>query len=159
MAICCHGEKTTGSLSGGTLSCDCTRQQRAKVFRREADFELYLKLLKDYKQELGFLLYAYALMPTHVHLLLESGDTPVSGLMQRLQFRYTRNYNIRYKTWGHLFQGRHKAILCEKDSDLVELSVYLHLNPVRAGIVQNPKEYLWTRSCLAVPRDSKRRNV
>ena len=126
-----------------------------RVFRREADFELYLKLLKDYKQELGFLLYAYALMPTHVHLLLESGDMPLSGLMQRLQFRYTRNYNIRYKTWGHLFQGRYKAILCEKDSDLVELSVYLHLNPVRAGIVQNPKEYLWTRSCLAVPRDSK----
>ena len=70
MVICCHGEKTTGSLSGGTLSCDCTRQQRAKVFRREADSELYLKLLKDYKQELGFLLYAYALMPTHVHVLL-----------------------------------------------------------------------------------------
>jgi REP element-mobilizing transposase RayT len=117
-----------------------------RVFRREADFELYLKLLKDYKQELGFLLYAYSLMPTHVHLFLESGDTPLPGLMQRLQFRYRRNYNIRYKTWGHLFQGRYKAILCEKDSYLVELSVYLHLNPVRAGIVQNPKEYLWTRS-------------
>ena len=115
-----------------------------RVFRREADFNLYLKLLGEYKEAFDFLLFAYALMPTHVHLLVEARDKPLSGFMQRLQFRYTRNYNIRYRTWGHLFQGRYKAILCEKDSYLVELSAYIHLNPVRAGLVRHPMEYRWT---------------
>jgi len=115
-----------------------------RVFRREADFKLYLRLLGEYKEVFEFALCAYALMPTHVHLLVEARDKPLSGLMQRLQFRYTRNYNIRYRTWGHLFQGRYKAILCEKDSYLVELSAYIHLNPVRAGLVRHPMEYRWT---------------
>jgi len=83
--------KTWVHFSGALYHVIARGNKGQRVFRREADFELYLKLLKDYKQELGFLLYAYALMPTHVHLLLESGDTPLSGLMQRLQFRYTRN--------------------------------------------------------------------
>lgn len=115
-----------------------------KVFRREEDFKLYLRLLGEYKEVFGFILCAYALMPTHVHLLVEARDKPLSDLMQRLQFRYTRNYNIRYRTWGHLFQGRYKAILCEKDSYLVELSAYIHLNPVRAGLVRHPRGYQWT---------------
>ena len=66
-----------------------------KVFRREADFKLYLRLLGEYKEVFEFALCAYALMPTHVHLLVEARGKPLSGLMQRLQFRYTRNYNIR----------------------------------------------------------------
>ena len=71
----------------------------------------------------GFYLYAYTLIPNHVHLLIEVGQYPLSRLMQNLQFRYTRNFNIKYKKYGHLFQGRYKAILCEKDSYLLELSV------------------------------------
>ena len=114
------------------------------MFRREADFELYLRLLGEYKEAFDCVLCAYALMPRHVHLLVEARDKPISGLMQRLQFRYTRNYNIRHRTWGHLFQGRYRAILCEKDSYLMELSAYIHLNPVRAGLVRHPMEYRWT---------------
>ena len=115
-----------------------------RVFRRERDSKLYLRLLGEYKEVFDFVICAYALMPTHVHLLVEARDKPLSGLMQRLQFRYTRNYNNRYRTWGHLFQGRYKAILCEKDSYRVELSAYIHLNPVRAGLVRYPIEYRWT---------------
>jgi len=63
--------------------------------------------------------------------------------MQNLQFRYTRNFNIKYKNYGHLFQGRYKAILCEKDSYLLELSAYIHLNAVRAGLVKDPINYRW----------------
>lgn len=115
-----------------------------RIFRQEEDFKLFLKLLREYKEAFDLLLYAFALMPTHVHLLVEMNEKPLSGFMQRLLFRYTRNYNIRYQTWGHLFQGRYKAILCEKDSYLLELSAYIHLNPVRAGLVQDPLEYRWT---------------
>jgi hypothetical protein len=65
-------------------------------------------------------------------------------MMQVVQFRYTRTFNIRYRKSGHLFQGRYKAILCERDAYLLELSAYLHLNPVRAGLVEDPLDYRWT---------------
>jgi len=64
--------------------------------------------------------------------------------MQSLQFRYTRNYNLKYRTWGHLFQGRYKAILCEKDSYFLELSAYIHLNPLRASLSEDPFDYPWS---------------
>ncbi len=83
-------------------------------------------------------------MPNHVHLLIEVFETPLSKLMQNLQFRYTRNFNIKYKKRSHLFQGRYKAILCEKDSYFLELSAYIHLNPVRAGLVEDPINYRWS---------------
>jgi len=72
------------------------------------------------------------------------GETPLSRLMQILQFRYTRNFNIKYKKRGNLFQGRYKAILCDKDSYFMELSSYIHLNPVRAGLVEGPHQYRWS---------------
>jgi REP element-mobilizing transposase RayT len=115
-----------------------------KIFRDFQDYELYLSFLREYKVRFGFLLYAYALMPTHIHFLLEMKETPLSKLMQVLQFRYTRNFNIKYKKWGHLFQGRYKAILCDKDSYFLELSAYIHLNPVRGGLVKKPHQYPWS---------------
>jgi hypothetical protein len=83
-------------------------------------------------------------MPTHVHLLIEVQEIPLSKIMQSLQFRYTRHYNLKYRTWGHLFQGRYKAILCEKDSYFLELSAYIHLNPLRAGLEEDPLDYPWS---------------
>ena len=115
-----------------------------KVFRQDQDYRLYLKFLEEYKERYNFLLYGYVLMPTHLHFLIEVGQVPLSKVMQGLQFRYTRNYNLRYQSWGHLFQGRYKAILCEKDSYLLELSAYIHLNPVRANLVKDPSEYPWS---------------
>ena len=115
-----------------------------KIFRDFQDHERYLSFLREYKIRFGFLLYAYTLMPTHIHLLLEMNETPLSKLMQVLQFRYTRNFNIKYKKWGHLFQGRYKAILCDKDSYFLELSAYIHLNPVREGLVKKPHQYPWS---------------
>lgn len=83
-------------------------------------------------------------MPNHIHLLVEVSETPLSRLMQTLQFRYTRNFNIKYKKSGHLFQGRYKAILCEKDAYLLELSAYIHFNPVLAGLTKDPLRYRWS---------------
>jgi len=129
---------------GGLYHVIARGNRGLKVFRRDQDYRLYLKFLEEYKERYGFLLYAYVLMPTHTHLLIEVEEVPLSKLMQSLQFRYTRNYNLRYQSWGHLFQGRYKAILCEKDSYLLELSAYIHLNPVRAKLVKDPSEYPWS---------------
>lgn len=115
-----------------------------KIFRDDQDYQRYLSFLREYKARFHFLLYAYTLMPTHIHILLEMSETPLSRLMQILQFRYTRNFNIKYKKWGHLFQGRYRAILCDRDSYFLELSAYIHLNPVRAGLIKAPHQYPWS---------------
>ena len=118
--------------------------QRQVIFSDERDFRTYLSYLSEYKDKHSFRLYAYALMETHLHLLLEVGGSPLSKVMQVLQFRYTRYFNKRYRKVGHLFQGRYKAILCERDPYLLELVRYIHLNPVRGGVVEDPGRYPWT---------------
>ncbi len=114
------------------------------VFRAPADYGRYGDLLERYQARYDFLLYAYVLMPTHMHLLLETGETPLSKIMQGLQQSYTLYFNRRYQVSGHLFQGRYKALLCQKDAYLLELVRYLHLNPVRARLVQAPEAYRWS---------------
>jgi putative transposase len=129
---------------GGLYHVIARGNRGQKVFRQDRDYRLYLKFLEEYKSRYDFSLYAYVLLPTHIHLLVEVREVSLSKVMQSLQFRYTRNYNLRYESWGHLFQGRYKAILCEKDAYLLELSAYIHLNPVRANLVRDPAEYPWS---------------
>lgn len=114
------------------------------VFHEDRDFALYRQLLTEYKGQFHCSIYAYALMPNHIHILLETGQPSLSRFMHRLQFRYTLRANLKYKTHGHLFQGRYKAILCDKDTYLLELSAYIHLNPVRAGLAKDPSDYVWS---------------
>jgi REP element-mobilizing transposase RayT len=111
--------------------------QRQRIFRDDEDRRYYLKRIEHYRQRYRFVIYGYVLMSNHVHLLLETGKTPLSKILQGIQFTYTRYYNRRYRTVGHLFQGRYKAILCDCDAYLLELVRYIHLNPAR---VKNPQE-------------------
>ena len=108
--------------------------QQQDVFLDEADYRRYLGLLDAYRKRYAFTIYAYVLMTNHVHLLIEQGETPLAKAMQGLGQSYTGYYNRKYKKSGHLFQGRYKAILCEKDAYLLELIRYIHLNPVAAGV-------------------------
>lgn len=118
--------------------------QRQKTFRSSPDYTYYLELLGRYQQRYGFRLYAYVLMSNHVHLLMEVGSTPLSKIMQGLQQSYTLYFNRKYRLVGHLFQGRYKAFLCDRDSYLLELVRYLHLNPVRSRLVKDPALYPWS---------------
>jgi len=83
-------------------------------------------------------------MTNHVHMALQSGEVPLSRPMQNLGFRYTAWINRRFGRAGHLFQGRFKAVLIDADSYLLELVRYIHLNPVRAGMVSKPEDYPWS---------------
>ncbi len=114
------------------------------IFRGDEDCQLYLRFLKDYKERSPFIIYAYALMTNHAHLLMEVGEVPLSRIMQVVQFRYAKRFNYRYGREGHLFQGRYKAVLCDKDKYFLELSAYIHLNPVRGGLVKDPLEFPWS---------------
>jgi putative transposase len=118
--------------------------QRQKIFRDEEDFGKYLELLSRYKALYKYRLYAYVLMTNHVHLLVETGQAPLSKILQGINQSYTGRFNRKYRTVGHLFQGRYKAILCDRDSYLLSLVKYIHLNPVRARMVRTPEEYRWS---------------
>lgn len=83
-------------------------------------------------------------MPNHVHLLLETGSPPLAKFMQGVQQSYTQYFNRRYRKVGHLFQGRYKAIICDKDKYLLVLVRYIHLNPVRAGLAKRPEAYCYS---------------
>ncbi|MFZ5645389.1 MAG: REP-associated tyrosine transposase [Bacillota bacterium] len=118
--------------------------QRQNIFLDDADRLEYIKRLKRYKQKCGFILYAYVLMSNHVHLLLETPKDPIARIMQMINFTYTQYFNKKYNKVGHLFQGRYKSYLCDKDNYLLGLVRYIHKNPVRAGLVKLPEEYHWS---------------
>lgn len=126
------------------------------IFHDDADRRRYLSLLQEIQTRYGWKLYAYVLMGNHVHLLAEVGGVALSKIMQNLQFRYTRYYNRRYRKMGHLFQGRYKAILCDRQSYLLELVRYIHLNPVRAGIIRQIDRYRWSSHPIYLRGDEKR---
>jgi REP element-mobilizing transposase RayT len=86
--------------------------QRQKTFSSDSDYQTYLKRLAQYRRKYDVTVYAYCLMPNHVHLLVECGKTPLGKFMQGLQQTYTQYFNRKHKKVGHLFQGRYKAILC-----------------------------------------------
>lgn len=118
------------------------RQQ--PIFHQKADYRRFLDRLRIEVERYHFHLYAYVLMPNHFHLLLEQEDLPLSRFMQVLLTSHARWHNLRYQQNGHLFQGRYRALLCDKESYLLELTRYIHLNPVRAKIVKQPEAYPWS---------------
>ncbi|MHB9155597.1 MAG: transposase, partial [Endomicrobiales bacterium] len=105
---------------------------------------VFLSLLRQTKQRYPFILAAYVLMPNHFHLLVEVKRDPTSAVMQSLLTAYARYFNRAHSRRGHLFQGRYKAILCEKETYLMELIRYIHLNPVRAGLAETPDQWMWS---------------
>ena len=118
--------------------------QRRKTFRHDDDYQAYLDRLEKYRAQCQVRIYAYCLMPNHVHLLVETGSTPLAKFMQGLQQSYTQYFNQRYRKVGHLFQGRYKAIICERDKYLLALVRYIHLNGVRAKLATRPERYRYS---------------
>jgi REP element-mobilizing transposase RayT len=95
------------------------RNRRATIFHDDMDYR-DLERLERYRQRDGLTLHAYVLMPNHLHLLLETGDRPLSRTMQTLQFTYSQYSNRRYGKTGHVFQGRYQAILCDREAYLLD---------------------------------------
>jgi REP element-mobilizing transposase RayT len=114
---------------------------RQKTFLIEGDYQTYLEKLDRYRKRFGVTVYGYCLMSNHVHLLVETDSQPLSRFMQGLQQSYTQYFNRKHGKVGHLFQGRYKAIVCEKDEYLLTLVRYIHLNPIRAKLVHKVDDY------------------
>ena len=118
--------------------------EQRDIFLEEGDWGRFLSLLKEVSQRYRAIIHAYCLMKNHYHLLLETTRANLSQVMHNLNTAYTVYFNRKYKRVGHLFQGRYRAILVEKESYLVELGRYIHLNPVRAKLVKRPQDWLFS---------------
>ncbi len=115
--------------------------ERKKIFLSQADSAKFLSYLTDALHKYGVILHAFTLMSNHYHLAVETPHANLSAFAHAVNSAYTTYFNIKRKRSGHLFQGRYKSIVIEKDAYLLEVSRYIHLNPVRAGIVQKPEDY------------------
>jgi len=131
-------------LSGGLYHVIFRGNGGQDVFLTDVDRYRFYLLLQEGTHRFGYRVHAFCLMTNHIHLVLQVGDIPLSRGMQNLSFRYTRWINWREKRTGHLFQGRYKAVLVDGESYLLELARYVHLNPVRAGMVASPEQYSWS---------------
>ena len=111
-----------------------------EIFRSKNDRVDFLERFASLCEKEYLITYAWALMPNHFHLLVRTGGQPLSVSMKRLLTGYVINFNRRHRRRGYLFRNRYKSIVCEDDPYLLELTRYIHLNPVRAGLVEDMKE-------------------
>lgn len=114
------------------------------IFFSDADHCRFYLLLQEGVERYGHKIHAFCLMPNHLHLAIQVDNVPLSKIMQNLSFRYTRWINQQMARVGHLFQGRYQAVLIDPDTYLAPLVRYIHLNPVRSGLVEDPKDYQWS---------------
>ena len=117
------------------------------IFNNDHDRQLFVDRLSSLLSETGVRCYAWALLSNHFHLLLMPTSTPLSYFMRRLLTGYAVSFNRRNKRSGHLFQNRYKSIVCEEEPYLLELVRYIHLNPLRAGMITDLEEldlYPWS---------------
>jgi putative transposase len=114
------------------------------IFIDDEDKGSFLDVLTIVIERFNWLCHAYCLMENHYHLLIETPNGNLSKGMRELNGVYTQGFNQRYRRVGHLFQGRYKAIIVEKDNHLMSLCRYVVLNPLRVGLIARPEQWRWS---------------
>lgn len=131
-------------FSGALYHVTSRGDRREDIYRNSEDRQLWLGILGRVCDRFNWVIHGYCQMTNHYHLLVETVDGNLSRGMRQLNGVYTQAFNRRYNESGHLFQGRYKAILVQKEAYLLELTRYVVLNPVRAGMVKNPEDWHWS---------------
>ena len=134
---------------------------RQVVFNSDDDFSYYKRNLTHYKKEFGCKVYAYCFMTNHVHFLIDPGENPesLSLLMKRVAGRQTRHVNRLAKRTGSLWEGRFKSSVVSTQEYLLACCRYIELNPLRAAMVNDPSEYLWSSYACKTNLNMKGRNI
>jgi REP element-mobilizing transposase RayT len=132
--------------SGAFYHVTSRGNERKAVYKSQRDREKFFSYLESATERYGAVVHVFCLMDNHYHLLIETPSGNLSQIMHHINGAYTTYFNTKRERSGHLFQGRYRAILIDVDEYAKELSRYIHLNPVRAGIAENPEEYRWS-SC------------
>ena len=130
--------------SGALYHLTLRGNARGEIFLDDTDREIFLDVLGSVVERFGWRIHAYCLMGNHYHLLAQTPQPNLSRGMGWLNGVYTQRFNRRHERVGHVFQGRFKAILVERDSYLLELARYIVLNPVRAGLANAPEGWRWS---------------
>jgi len=123
-------------FAGASYHITARGNERKDIFKSVRDRDRFLSCLESATERYGAVVHAYCLMTNHYHLLLATPSGNLSQIMRHINGAYTMYFNTKRKRSGHLFQGRYRGILVEADEYAKELSRYIHLNPVRAGIVR-----------------------
>ena len=118
--------------------------EKKPISRDETDRNIFLDILSSVNKRYSWFCHAYCLMNNHYHIVIETPDGNLSKGMRQLNGVYTQAFNKRHRRVGHIFQGRYKAILIQKESHLLEVCRYVVLNPVRAKAAKNPEEWTWS---------------
>lgn len=129
--------------------------ERKNIYKSKRDREKFLEYLGVAHERYGAIIHAYCLMTNHYHLLIETPDANLPQIMKHINSSYSTYFNVKRKRFGHLFQGRYKAQLVCKDDYALELSRYIHLNPVRAKMVETPQEYPWSSHLAYLGAEAK----
>lgn len=132
------------SFPGAFYHVTSRGNEQKPIFKNKRDRQKYLEYLFSATERYNAIIHAYCLMGNHYHILIETPSGNLSQIMRHINGAYTTYFNYKRERSGHLFQGRYKAILVEKDEYAKELSRYIHLNPVRANIVEKPEEFEWS---------------
>jgi len=114
------------------------------IYRTDEDRLEFLDILRRSRNRYNCAVYAYCLMDNHYHLLVETPDGNLSKFMRQLNGVYTQKFNLAHRRTDHIFEGRYKSILVQRDLYLLELARYIVLNPVRAGMVRSAKNWPWS---------------
>jgi len=139
---------------GGIFHITARGNRGQEIFTDERDRERFVRLLEEVVARFGWVCHAYCLMSNHFHLLIETPDANLSRGMHRLNFRYAQWFNHQHGFEGHLFQRRFHSVRVESNWHLIELSRYIVLNPVRAGLCADPGDWPWSsyRAVIAAIR-------
>ena len=151
-------------IEGSVYFITCRAEHDQDIFQQERDYKMFLELLKKYQEQYDIKIFAYVLMPDHLHLLVEmtapaKGGAPVrsqeiSDFMHNLNNAYTKYYNSAYDRKGHLFRERFKAAIVEKENYLLKMSVYLHLNPQKLNFTSDARTYPYSSYPLYLGNES-----
>ncbi|MBI3297639.1 MAG: transposase [Elusimicrobia bacterium] len=114
------------------------------IFKSDDDYLFFLGILAEVARKTRCSILAFCPMPDHFHLLVKVSDIPLSDIMSRLLSRYAKRFNAVHRRRGHLFQSRYKPKLCMNQTYLLTLLVYIHMNPVKEGLVSAPGDWPWS---------------
>ncbi len=123
---------------------DCRGNRREPLFRNATDFQAFLHILHQLHEKTSFEIASYCLMTNHYHLQLRSREISISKLMSFINKRYANYYNTKYRITGHVFEKRFYDSVIEDKEGILEVSRYIHLNPVVAKMVKKPENYPWS---------------
>ncbi|WP_253197191.1 REP-associated tyrosine transposase [Clostridium algidicarnis] len=133
--------------------------RKSDIFKDSADYSMYLLLIKDclnYYEEFSYEIICYCLMTNHVHLIVKTNEKEASTFMRRLNSMYAKYFNKKYDYRGHLYQDRYFSNLIQTKVKLLEISRYIHLNPVRANMVRLPEDYNYSSYSMYIGTKEER---